>query len=311
MEDRAKGDALQTGQVLENRFPVQIAAAVVALLAVISPAAADDQPIGDAIKDVPLFDAHMHYKEPAWERYSVESVIELMDTNGVAMALVSSTPDAGTIMLLEHAPNRIVPELRPYHGGFGSGNWTKMAGMDAYLEERLQTYPHQGIGEFHIHRLDTSDEALFRKIIGMAKQRDIYLHVHSGPEPVRWLYGLDPDVKIIWAHAGLSTPAPEVHALMATFPDLVADTSLREWDIAGNGATLDPAWAEIILDFQDRLMIGSDTWVNAQWDNYSEIMASNRAWLAQLPREVAEKIAYRNAERLFGRDISMDQVGTR
>lgn len=285
-------------------------AGVLAFYSVLLPVAADE-PIGDAIRDVPLFDAHMHYKEPAWEHYPVKSVIELMDQNGVAMALVSSTPDEGTIMLLEHAPNRIVPELRPYHGGFGSGNWTRMTGMDAYLEGRLEKYPHEGIGEFHIHRLDTSDEALFRKIIVLAKQRDIHLHVHSGPEPVRWLYELDPDVKIIWAHAGLSTPAAEVYALMSEFPGLFADTSLREWDIAGNGASLDPAWEKIIFDFQDRLMIGSDTWVNSQWDNYSEIMTSNRAWLAQLPREVAEKIAYRNAERLFGREISMEQVGTR
>lgn len=295
----------------KGRIPVGMAIAGLALHALLSSVAADEPPIGEAIKDVPLFDAHMHYKEPAWDRYPVESVIELMDESGVAMALVSSTPDEGTIMLWEHAPGRIVPELRPYHGGFGSGNWTRMSGMEAYLEQRLEAYPHEGIGEFHIHRLDTSDEALFRKIIGMARQRDIPLHVHSGPDPVRWLYSLDPEVRIIWAHAGLSTPAAEVHALMSAFPELVADTSLREWDIAGNGATLDPAWAEILFDFQDRLMIGSDTWVNSQWDNYSEIMASNRAWLAQLPRDVAEKIAYRNAERLFGREISLDQIGTR
>ncbi|MEM5584227.1 amidohydrolase family protein [Roseibium sp. AS2] len=286
-----------------------VAAGLLAVLLV--PSRADDQPIGDAVHSLPLFDAHMHYKEPAWEQYPVESVIELMDRNGVAMALVSSTPDEGTIMLWEHAPTRIVPELRPYHGAAGSGNWTKIAGMDAYLEGRLNDYPHEGIGEFHIHRMDTADEPLFRKIIGMAKARDIYLHVHSGADPVRWLYSLDSEVKIIWAHAGLSTPAAEVYDLMAEFPHLLADTSLREWDIAGPGDALAPEWAEIVIAFQDRLMIGSDTWVNGQWDNYSDIMASNRAWLANLPREVAEKIAYKNAERLFGREITMDQIGKR
>lgn len=274
-------------------------------------AGADGPPIGAAIKDVPLFDAHVHYKEPAWQRFPVETIIELMDENGVAMALVSSTPDEGTIMLWEYAPNRIVPELRPYHGAAGSSNWTKTEGMDAYLEARLETYPHEGIGEFHIHRLDTSDEPLFRKIIKMAKDRDIYLHVHSGAEPIRWLYGLDPDVKIIWAHAGLSTPASEVYALMEEFPDLLADTSLREWEIAGPGDKLSPEWVEIILDFQDRLMIGSDTWVNSQWENYSAIMDMNRLWLSQFPREIAEKLAYKNAERVFGREISMEQIGVR
>lgn len=269
----------------------------------------DHEAIGEDVWKLPLFDAHVHYKEPAWDRYPVKSIVELMDQNGVAMALVSSTPDEGTVMLWEYAPNRIVPELRPYHGAAGSSNWTKMDGMDSYLEERLESYPHEGIGEFHIRQLDTSDEALFRKIIAMAKERDIYLHVHSGTEPIRWLYGLDPEVKIIWAHAGLGSPAPEVYALMDEFTELLADTSLREYNILGRGETLDPQWLEIIFDFQDRLMIGSDTWVNSQWDSYSEIMTTNRLWLSKLPREVAEKIAYKNAERYFGREITMDQIG--
>ncbi|WP_299355424.1 amidohydrolase family protein [uncultured Shimia sp.] len=270
----------------------------------------DAAPIGEAISDLPLFDAHMHYKEPAWDAYPVDSVIELMDRNGVAMALVSSTPDEGTIMLWEYAPNRIVPELRPYHGDVGSSNWAKAKNMQAYLEKRLNTYPHEGIGEFHIHRLDTSDEPLFREVIRMARERDIYLHVHSGTEPIRWLYSLDPEVKIIWAHAGLGERAPAIYDLMAEYPDLLADTSLKEYSIL-SGGQLNPDWKAIIFTFQDRLMIGSDTWVNGQWDDYDAIMQSNRKWLSFLPRKVAEKIAYKNAERYFGRDISNTLIGTR
>ena len=55
--------------------------------------------IGEAAKDLPLFDAHIQYKEPAWGPYPPEVVVKLMDENGVAMGLVSSTPDEGTIML--------------------------------------------------------------------------------------------------------------------------------------------------------------------------------------------------------------------
>ena len=32
-------------------------------------------PIGAAIDEVPIFDAHMHYKEEAWARYPVATVI--------------------------------------------------------------------------------------------------------------------------------------------------------------------------------------------------------------------------------------------
>lgn len=270
-----------------------------------------DAPLGEAVKDLPIFDAHVHYKEPAWGPYPVESIVGLMDKTGVAMGLVSSTPDEGTIMLWEYAPNRVVPELRPYHGRIGSSNWTGHDQMETYLEGRLDKYPHEGIGEFHIHSPAMWNEELFRRIIKMAKERDIYLHVHSGTEPIRWLYDLDPEVKIIWAHAGLGEPARAVYDLMAEFPNLLADTSLREHSILGRGDGLDPEWEKILLTFQDRLMVGSDTWVNSQWDDYEGIIASNRAFLALLPRSVAVKIAYKNAERYFGRDITMDLIGTR
>jgi hypothetical protein len=59
-----------------------------------------------------------------------------MDKPGVAMGLVSSTPGEGTIKLWEYAPNRIVPELRPYHGEAGSSNWTKAPSMADYLVQR-------------------------------------------------------------------------------------------------------------------------------------------------------------------------------
>lgn len=266
---------------------------------------------GDPAHHLPIFDAHIHYKEPAWEAFPVKSIIELMDRSGVAMGLVSSTPDEGTIMLWRYAPNRVVPELRPYHGEAGSATWTKAPDMAGYIEERLKAYPHQGIGEFHIHRLDRRDEPLFRKLIGMARARDIFLHVHAGVGPVDWLYSLDPDVKIIWAHAGLSTPATGVHAMMERHATLVADTSLRENDILDGDGGLDPMWEKILIGFQDRLMVGSDTWVNSQWDQYEEIIAAHRRYLALLPEDVAEKIAYKNAERFFGRKVSMALIGKR
>lgn len=295
------------------RKPRTLLAVLIAAVLAANLGSADenDSPIGDAVHELPIFDGHVHYKEPAWATYPVDRIIRLMDRSGVAMGLVSSTPDEGTIRLWEYAPSRVVPELRPYHGDAGSSNWTDFPQMGAYLENRLNRYPHEGIGEFHIRNREMWDEELFREIIRMAKQRDLFLHVHSDAQPIRWLYGLDPDVKIIWAHLGLGEPASEVYRLMAEYPGLVADTSLREYQIMGSGDTLDPVWEKIILDFQDRLMVGSDTWVNSQWDNYEAIIASNRRWLSHLPRPVAEKIAFRNAERLFGRSVSNSLIGKR
>jgi len=53
--------------------------------------------------------------------------------------------------------------------------------------------------------------------------------------------------------------------------------------------------------YPERFLLGSDTWINARWDSYGSTMGDYRSWLAQLPRDVAEKIAFLNAERLFKR----------
>ncbi|MEM7212262.1 MAG: amidohydrolase family protein [Pseudomonadota bacterium] len=269
-----------------------------------------DEPIGDAAQHLPIFDAHIHYKEPAWGPYPPDTVIELMDRNGVAMGLVSSTPDQGTIMLWEHAPNRIVPELRPYHGNAGSSNWMAAYGMARYLQKRLDLYPHEGLGEFHVRAMSGANEDLLRKVAEMALERDIPIHIHSDDQPVRYFFEIAPELTIIWAHVGMSSPPEIIGPIMDKHDRLFADTSYRESDIL-DGDGLDPEWRDLLVRHADRFMIGSDTWVNGQWANYDGIIKMNREWLSYLPSEVAEKIAYRNAEKLFDRKVTKDLIGTR
>lgn len=259
--------------------------------------------IGEDAQKLPIFDAHIHYKEPAWGPYPPKTILEMMDRTGVAMGLVSSTPDEGTIMLWKYAPDRIVPELRPYHGAAGSSNWTKVAGMEGYLEKRLEDYPHEGIGEFHLHQADESDRPMLEKVAAMAIKRDIVVHVHSGAAPVDFLFSIEPNLKIIWAHAGMSEPADLVFHMMKKYKNLWADTSFRERDILSADGTIDASWRKVLETYPERFMVGSDTWINDQWANYDEIIATNRRWLAQFSREHAEMFAYKNAEKLFKRDV--------
>ena len=168
------------------RVPISGATVIAPVMTLSFPSSADDREkhIGEDVQALPLFDAHIHYKEPAWEPYPPATVVELMDESGVAMALVSSTPDEGTNRLWRYEPNRVVPAPSPYHGHVGSSNWTKAPGMFDYLVKRLNDYPHEGIGEFHLHNVDPDDEPLLRKLAELAKSKNIYIHVHSGKEPV-------------------------------------------------------------------------------------------------------------------------------
>ena len=117
---------------------------------------------------VPIFDAHVHYSEDAWEAYPPDEVKARMDNAGVRWALVSSSPDDGTLTLARNDPDRIVPELRPYREGAGSGDWLQHPGTIEYLrgqacQERLCR--HRGIPRL-THRAGRSREAGRSRVTG-------------------------------------------------------------------------------------------------------------------------------------------------
>jgi hypothetical protein len=47
-------------------------------------------------------------------------------------------------------------------------------------------------------------------------------------------------------------------------------------------------------------MVGTDTYVPERWHYVPEHAAWSRAWLADLPPEVAERIAWKNGEAVLG-----------
>ena len=108
----------------------------------------------------------------------------------------------------------------------------------------------------------------------------------------------------------MSEPPDVVGPMLDKYKTLYADTSYRENDIL-SGDTIDPAWLAVINRHSDRLMVGTDTWVNSHWDDYEGLIALNRAWLSKLPRKIAEQIAYKNAAKLFKRKISRNLIEKR
>jgi predicted TIM-barrel fold metal-dependent hydrolase len=244
-----------------------------------------------------IFDTHLHYSQDAWEVHSVDAVLALLDRAGVYRALVSSTPDDGTLMLHARAPKRIVPVLRPYRTRADMLTWTQDPSVLEYVEERLRQGGYRGIGEFHLYGGRATDPVPLA-FAELAARHGLVLHAHADAAAVQELAQLRPDVTVLWAHAGMGAPPGIVEAMLEAHPNLYADLALRS-DVAPGGQ-LDPAWAALFQRYSDRFMIGTDTWIPSQWDRLPELMDRVRAWLAQLPPRVAEQIAFRNAERLFG-----------
>lgn len=245
-----------------------------------------------------LFDAHIHYSADAWDAYPVAEALAFLDRAGIRRALVSSTPDEGTLKLYLAAPSRIVPELRPYRSPADMGTWHRDESLLPYLEERLRRGIYRGIGEFHLSAADAGSPVV-RRVVELAANRGLVLHVHGDASTVERLFALDPRVKILWAHAGMSDSPETVGRLLGRGPNLWAELSYRLDEVAPGGR-LDPAWRALFLRFPDRFLHGSDTWAPSRWPEVPRIAESARKWLEQLPPAVAEGIAWRNAEALFG-----------
>jgi hypothetical protein len=249
-----------------------------------------------AADELPIVDAHIHYSQPDWAAIPPEEALAILDRAGVRRALVSSTPDDGTLKLYERAPDRILPFLRPYRTRADMSGWFRDPDVQSYVEQRLARGIYKGIGEFHLSASEV-EAPVVKRFAELAAARQLFLHAHVDEHTVERLLELYPGTRILWAHAGMSASANTVGRLLDRFPALSVELSLRS-DVAPGG-TLDPGWRAVFLRHPDRFLVGTDTWVTSRWNAVAEVMRQARAWLGQLPRDVAEKIAYRNAERLF------------
>jgi hypothetical protein len=60
-----------------------------------------------------------------------------------------------------------------------------------------------------------------------------------------------------------------------------------------------PDWREAFVEFPDRFMVGTDTFTPERWYYVTEHASWTRAWLADLPSDLAQRIAWRNAEAML------------
>src|SRR5581483_4227108 len=249
-----------------------------------------------ASAQLPIFDAHIHYSRPDWDVYTPERALSILAQAGVRRAIVSSTPDDGTVKLYEKAPAGIVPFLRPYRTREDMRSWTRDPAVAAYVEERLRRGIYRGIGEAHFGEADVTAPTL-RRVAELAAQQKLFVQCHVDEATVEKMLTSYPDVRILWAHAGMSSTAAAVGRLVDRFPMLWVELALRS-DVAPGG-TLDPEWKALFLRKPDRFMVGTDTWTTSRWEDVRPATAAVQQWLGQLPRDVAEQIAHENGDRLF------------
>src|SRR5437870_5843171 len=253
---------------------------------------------------MPIFDAHLHYSRESWTAYPREKIGALIDSVGVRSALVSSAPDEGTFRLRAVMGDRIIPMLGPYRNGADVFSWTRDGTEVTYVQSSYRAGVHRGFGEFHLNVGQTALPVV-KSVLAFATEKNLFLQPHADARAVAELLGVvGADRVVLWAHAGVTATPDEIDALLAKWPNLWTELSLRD-DVAPQG-TLDPKWRALLTKYGGRFMVGTDSWPvggtytgNERWDAYTQIVRGIRGWLARLPPDVAEAIAYGNAERFL------------
>lgn len=256
-----------------------------------------------AVEPLRVFDAHMHYNIEARDRYPPAAVLEIFRRNNVRGILATSRPNEGSALLMQAASESlaIVPFIRVYRDRADYGTWHKNPEIVAMIErefaEGAMKGKVRGIGEFHLYG-DEAKSTEFAQIVAFARKHDLWLHAHSDEAALLYIFTLNPKAKVIWAHTGFSVATERVASLMKQHSDLMGELSYRN-DIT-DGGKLSKQWRALFTAYPDRFLLGSDCWVTERWAQYGEIMDYYQRWLAELPRDIGNKIAHRNGERIFG-----------
>lgn len=246
-------------------------------------------------QEMPIFDAHLHYSHDAWERLPPKQAIALMRQAGLKRAMVSSSSDEGTQKLFAEAPDLVLPVLRPYRSRGEIGTWMHDNSVVTHMEARLKQHRYVALGEYHIYGAD-ADLPVMRRVVQLAREHKLFLHSHSDAEAIERQFKQDPNARILWAHSGFDAPE-KVREMLRKHKNLWCDLAFRN-DHA-TGGKVDAGWRAAFLEFPDRFLVGTDTFTPERWHYVVEHARWSRQWLADLPREVAERIAYKNGDTLF------------
>lgn len=274
---------------------------------------------------IPIIDIHAHNQPGITPELMLQNMSKANVTKAVLMPNQGYDYDGAKSIALQY-PDKFIAFI-----GFQNKEWvTQSPGFPGTVEKALAdkngglfrglgevllrhyAIPDRGAPDIYIPATNKSSYQMFS--FSEKYHVPITIHMEAEEKTVPELEAAlkdFPKAQVIWAHAGRAE-ASLVDSMLGTYPNLYIDLAAldpsRPYGIEKNPITakdgmLNPEWKQLLIKFQDRVMTGSDMPFKDLWTKgwYVKIMDSQRALLEQLPRDVAEKIAYKNASGLLQR----------
>ena len=259
----------------------------------------------------PLFDAHLHYNEEAWQSaHPLADALGRMQRSGVRAIVANSRPNDGTKTLAaaraqtQAAGVTVVPFIRLYRNRDDYSGWFQDESIYEMVQRELAAGtpagPYRGLGEFHLYDSSNANGVVARKLMQLAQDKGLAVLAHVDDAAIDLLLAHAPKARLIWAHSGIGgAPVARVRSLLQRYPLLMGELSYRPGLTEGSGR-LSAEWKAMLLEFPTRFMVGSDTWVNQRWQGYEGLMQEAREWLGDLDAATAGRIAWENGANLYG-----------
>lgn len=220
---------------------------------------------------------------------------------------------------------------RAYHEGYNQEAFERRVDR---LNKDLKSGNCLGIGELATYHFEKSPRQKgrllvvpfnfppFLEMISEVAKSKRWLLLHAEPmDPegisyeenvfggIALLYKQNPALKLILAHSAMTNPV-NARKLLLRFPSLMLDIKIirkhHKWrflePIANPDGDVYEDWAALFEKFPTRFIVGTDAKFGRQgWsiDKYIKRIFYMRKMLGTLPINVAEKIAYKNAQKLF------------
>lgn len=273
----------------------------------------------------PLFDVHAHLSDDI----KPEELAFVYKTTGISAALLhgNSVETIPTLRLaVENSDGMFIPSvpiardrtthemifnedtigniekaLRQGFGAIGQVSLRHRSHAFSFTPENGDSHPADGL--------------VPREIYALAGEKKIPVTIrveHTYRAELERAFQQNRATTFIWSHGGDGTPQV-IDELLKTHPNLYVDLSSRnsifhramridEQSITLKEGTLRQDWKHVLERYPSRFMVGLDVCC-ARYLQIKEVVQFYRNTLSQLPHETAVKIAYKNAESLFGIDI--------